>query len=122
MKNNKYKWTCVLEKNFSTEKKCLEYILSKKLNGKRICPKCSKYTRFYHIKNTRRFDTACGHSIFPTKNTIFFKSSTPLKTWFYALYLLSSDRSMTNKQLQNEIGTTYKTAWKIKNIIEIKLK
>lgn len=42
------------------------------------------------------------------------KSATPLKLWFYAMYLMASTRcGISAKQLERELGVTYKTAWRI---------
>ena len=46
--------------------------------------------------------------------TIFEKSSTALRTWFYAMYLMSATRcGISAKQIQRETGVTYKTAWRM---------
>jgi transposase len=46
--------------------------------------------------------------------TIFEKSARPLKTWFYAMYLMSATRcGISAKQIQRETGVTYKTAWRM---------
>jgi transposase-like protein len=46
--------------------------------------------------------------------TIFEKSSTSLKKWFYAMYLMGSTRcGISAKQIQRECGVTYKTAWRM---------
>jgi len=51
-------------------------------------------------------------------NTIFEGSTTPLKYWFHAIYIMSSTRcGISAKQLQREIGVTYKTAWRMFNKI-----
>jgi transposase len=43
--------------------------------------------------------------------TIFAKSTTSLQLWFYALYLVGSTRcGISAKQLERELGVTYKTA------------
>jgi hypothetical protein len=43
--------------------------------------------------------------------TIFEGSSTSLQVWFYAMYLITSTRcGVSAKQLERELGVTYKTA------------
>jgi transposase-like protein len=56
----------------------------------------------------------CGNHVHPTANTIFHKSSTPLTLWFYAIYLMTSTRAgISAKQLERELGVTYKCAWRM---------
>jgi transposase-like protein len=46
--------------------------------------------------------------------TIFEKSTTSLRLWFYAMYLMASTRcGISAKQIQRETGVTYKTAWRM---------
>jgi transposase-like protein len=46
--------------------------------------------------------------------SIFEKTTTPLRLWFYAIYLMGSTRcGISAKQLQRETGVTYKTAWRM---------
>jgi transposase-like protein len=50
----------------------------------------------------------------PTAGTILHKSSTPLKQWFYAIFLMAQTRTgISAAQLQRELGVTYKTAWRM---------
>jgi transposase-like protein len=52
--------------------------------------------------------------ISPMAGTIMEKSSTPLRLWFYGMYLMASTRcGISAKQLERELGVTYKTAWRI---------
>ena len=56
----------------------------------------------------------CGHHLYPLAGTIFEKSSTSLRLWFYAMYQMGSTRcGISAKQIQRETGVTYKTAWRI---------
>ena len=58
----------------------------------------------------------------PTAGTIFHKSSTSLQLWFYAMFLASQTRcGISAKQLERELGVTYKTAWRMLNKIRNQL-
>jgi transposase len=90
------------------------------------CPKCAKRREFkrYETSQTRQSWTcvACGHHLHPTAGTIFHKSSTSLHLWFYAVYLMTSTRcGISAKQIERELGVTYKTAWRMCHEIRHKL-
>ena len=56
----------------------------------------------------------CGTHVYPLAGTAFEKSRTPLKSWFYAMYLMAQTRcGISAKQLERELGVTYKTAWRM---------
>lgn len=87
------------------------------------CPRCERERKF-HRTSTRASYTcdACGLHVHPMKGTIFEKSTTPLRLWFYALYLTSSTRcGISAKQLQREIGVTYRTAHRMMKTIRPEL-
>ena len=66
--------------------------------------------------------TGCGHHVHPTAGTIFAKSSTSLRLWFHAMYLMTSTRcGISAKQLERELGVHYKTAWRMFNKIRNEL-
>jgi transposase len=86
------------------------------------CTECSRERSFKRYDNTIRRQvwncTACGHSVYPTAGTIYHKSSTSLHLWFYAVYMMSSTRcGVSAKTLERELGVTYKTAWRMMNLI-----
>ena len=46
--------------------------------------------------------------------TPFAKSRTPLQKWFYAMYLFTTTRhGVSAKELQRQLGVTYKCAWRM---------
>ena len=103
------------EREYPDDAACLE-ILVKRLYPNGIhCPKCQKVTK--HHRETDRPSYACqncGHHEHPMRGTIFQDSATSLKLWFYAIYLMSSTRcGISAKQLEREIGVTYKCAWRM---------
>jgi transposase-like protein len=90
------------------------------------CPKCGdvKVFKRYATKQQRQSwtCTACGHHLHPTAGTIFHRSSTSLRLWFYAMHLMTSTRcGISAKQLERELGVHYKTAWRMFNRIRNEL-
>jgi transposase-like protein len=60
--------------------------------------------------------------VHPTAGTIFHRSSTSLRLWFHAMYLMTSTRcGISAKQLERELGVHYKTAWRMFNKIRNEL-
>jgi transposase len=90
------------------------------------CPKCDTDRAFVRYETSQQRQswtcTGCGHHLHPTAGTIFHKSSTSLHLWFYAMYLMTSTRcGISAKQLERELGVTYKTAWRMAHLIRQKL-
>jgi transposase len=87
------------------------------------CPKCERRRKFHRIKARPAYSCdTCGHSLYPLAGTIFQKSSTSLHLWFYAIYIMASTRcGVSAKHLERELGVTYKTAWRMFNLIRNKL-
>ena len=87
------------------------------------CPSCERERRFHRVKDRPAYDCdTCGHHLHPTAGTIFHKSSTSLHLWFYAMFLMSQTRcGISAKQLERELGVTYKTAWRMLNLIRNQL-
>jgi len=108
-------------KQFPTELDCIKYFITIRYNNKPICRHCES-NRLTHRRDTpKNFQCiVCnkGFSIF--KGTIFEKSDTDLKKWFYAIHLfLNSKKGISGYQLQREIGVTYKTAWRMLKQIKL---
>lgn len=114
---------------FYDDDTCLEWLWRRRYSTDGVhayCPKCEQEREFkkYDTKQQRQSWTciACGQHIHPTANTIFHKSSTSLRLWFYAIYLMTSTRcGISAKQLERELGVTYKTAWRMAKEIRTKL-
>jgi transposase len=102
-------------RKFPDDNTCLEWLRCQLYPVKIFCPNCRKSTKHHRIKTRKVYGCdSCGHQISPTAGTIFHDSSTSLRLWFYAIYLMSSTRcGISAKQLQRELGVTYKTAWRM---------
>jgi transposase len=104
---------------FPDDDSCLEYIKEQRFPGgvARCDSKdCAGKGRKHH-RVTGRTAYACDHCgshLYPLAGTIFEKTTTPLRLWFYAMYLMGSTRcGISAKQIQRETGVTYKTAWRM---------
>ncbi len=101
---------------FPDDLACLAYIAEQRWpDGRTLCVKCKKQRKHHRVGNRTAYACDhCGHHIYPLAGTIFEKSSTSLRLWFYAMYLMGSTRcGISAKQVQRETGVTYKTAWRM---------
>lgn len=102
-------------KRFPDDNSCLEHLMKVRFGDSVKCSKCKKEGKFNKIKKMPAYSCSwCGHHIHPMKDTPFEKSRTPLQKWFYAMYLFTTSRhGVPAKELQRQLGVTYKCAWRI---------
>lgn len=104
-----------LQRDFPDDDSCLEWLKEYLYPDGIYCVIDKKVTPHHRMKKRKSYSCElCGHHVHPTADTIFHKSSTPLTLWFYAIYLMSATRAgISAKQLERELGVTYKTAWRM---------
>ena len=109
---------------FKEEKTCHEFLaLQIWDNGKPVCPFCNS-TKVYVTKSRstkpskrdipeyRCASKECSKKFSVTKGTIFESSKIPLRTWYAAIYLLTSGKKgISSVQLAEQLQVTQKTAW-----------
>jgi len=104
---------------FPDDAACLEWLKNRLYPNGIHCPKCGRVTK--HHRDAKRPSYACqdcGRHEHPMRGTIFEDSATSLKLWFHAIFLMASTRcGISAKQIEREIGVTYKTAWRMFNRI-----
>lgn len=101
---------------FTDDDGCLDWLMEQRYPGSvTTCTYCMVERKHHRIATKKAY--ACGHCgtyVSPMAGTIFEKSSTSLRLWFYAMYLMSATRcGISAKQIQRECGVTYKTAWRM---------
>ena len=103
--------------HYPDDEACLAQLMFTKFGGtETTCPACGVVKAKFHPMQTRKAYACqeCGHHIYPCAGTIFHKSSTPLTKWFFAMYLMTSTRhGVAAKELERQLGVTYKTAWRM---------
>ena len=104
------------DEKFPTNGSILQHFRTIRYKNGLVCPHC-KSTQQLGLRTDQPKLCNCNHchntfSIFT--GTIFEKSSTDPKKWFFAVHLvLNAKKGISALQLQREIGTTYKTAWRM---------
>jgi len=100
---------------YKTDDDCLDKLFQDRYGNLEVCPECGKKTTFHKVSNRKCYSCACcGHQLHPLADTIFHKSSTSLKSWFYAIFLFSiSKNGVSAKELERHLGVTYKCAWRM---------
>ena len=101
------------QKTFADEANCTAFLFGRRWPDGFVCPVCGK-PRSVALKSRPRllecFD--CGRQTSVTAGTAMHRSKLPLTTWFWAAHLMAThSNGMSARQLQDQLGVTYKTAW-----------
>lgn len=100
-----------LRKDFPNDQKCLQFAFDT-LHSR----ECGCGGVYSPVKGRKQFYcTRCRKQVAVLVGTIFERSVVGLLVWFRAMFLVHEGIGV--KALQREIGTTYKTAWRIRSIL-----
>jgi hypothetical protein len=102
-------------RRFPDEDTCLNHLMRVRHGERFTCFKCFKEAHYYRVKARRSFECEhCGYQVYPTAGTPFEKTRTPLRDWFFVMFLFTASRNgVAAKEVQRQIGVTYKTAWRM---------
>jgi transposase-like protein/Zn ribbon nucleic-acid-binding protein len=101
------------EKRFATEADCRAYWIEARWGGTPSCSKCAS-TRVWPERGGNLFECGdCGHQTSLTSGTLLQGTRKSFKTWFRAVFEISSRRNgISAKELQRIMGFgSYETAW-----------
>lgn len=101
---------------FATEEACREYLFASRWPEGFVCPACgSARTGEMHRRRLLWQCKDCGQQTSATAGTVMHGTHTPLRTWFWAAYLVATHHpGISAKQLQRQLGLSrYETAWLI---------
>jgi hypothetical protein len=103
------------EKRFPTEDSCLDHLMRTRFGERFQCFQCMKEARYYRTRGRRSYTCEhCGYQVYPTAGTPFEKTRTSLRDWFFVMFLFCASRNgVAAKEVQRQIGVTYKTAWRM---------
>src|SRR3569623_50358 len=106
-------------RQFPDDETCLTHLFNVRFGQGFTCPSCERPSNWYRIKAERAYSCQwCGHHLHPTVGTPFEQTRTPLQLWFYAIHLFTTKRhGVSSKELERQLGVTYKTAWRMAGLI-----
>ena len=101
-----------LERRFSSEEACADYLATLRWLGGWICPRCAG-ADVWSIRRSRRRCEKCRYEMSVTAGTILQDSHLPLTVWFRAMWQITSQKNgISALGLQRVLGLgSYKTAW-----------
>jgi len=99
---------------FPTEESCRKRLFELRWSEGFVCPKCGSKEYGYHEKKKayQCKDKYCRHQTSVTAGTVMEHTRLPIKTWFWAIFLMSTDkRGSSATYLSNTLKIRYKSAW-----------
>ena len=106
-------------RRFPDDETCLNHLFNVRFGQGFACPSCERPSKWHRIKAERAYSCQwCGYHLHPTVGTPFERTRTPLRLWFYAVHLFTTTRhGVSAKELERQLGVTYKTAWRMAKLI-----
>ena len=100
---------------FPTEDACLDHLFQVRFGEGFDCPGCDREARYSRVTNRRSYQCQwCAHQVYPTADTPFHRTRTPLRDWFFVMFQFCASRNgVAAKEVERQIGVTYKTAWRM---------
>ena len=112
--NKPYKEMSLIEfqRRFRTEKACRKHLFKLRWPEGFICPVCG-HNRYFDLPKRGLYQCkACGYQASLTAGTIMHKTRTPLRKWFWAIFLAANDkRGVSALQLCKKLDVSYYVAW-----------
>ena len=100
------------QKAFSDEASCVAFLFKRRWPDGFICPGCSERRAAVLKSRPRLYDASIVVDKPRSRRARRHRSKLPLTTWFWAAHLMAThSNGMSARQLEDQLGVTYKTAW-----------
>lgn len=100
---------------FPTEDSCLDHLFQVRYGTDFNCPKCERPAKYSRVRGRRAYQCNwCAHQLYPTAGTPFDRTRTSLRDWFFVMFQFCASRNgVAAKEVERQLGVTYKTAWRM---------
>ena len=98
------------QRQFATEQACADYLFASRWPDGFRCPRCDHPAAFLIAGRAvwQCANRVCRHQVSLRSGTVFERSTTPLTTWFWAAFLVATDkRGLSATLLAQHLGVTY---------------
>lgn len=101
------------QKEFPDEAGCAAFLFERRWPEGFVCPVCGARRVAVLKSRPRLYEClACGRQTSITAGTVMHRTKLPLTSWFWAAHLMTThSNGMSARQLEDQLGVTYKTAW-----------
>ena len=109
------------QKAFPDEASCVAFLFKRRWPDGFICPGCGERRAAVLKSRPRLYECLdCGRQTSITAGTAMHRSKLPLTAWFWAAHLMAThSNGMSARQLEDQLGVTYKTAWPRRKVTAI---
>ena len=99
------------QKRYGTEQSCAKALIKVRWPNGFQCPECGSI-KAYHLESCNLFQCShCRHQVSITSDTLFHSTKVPLVKWFWAIYLMASDKGgISALRVAKHLGVTWITA------------
>jgi transposase-like protein len=101
------------QNEFADEASCAAFLYVRRWPDGFVCPGCRKGRAVALKSRPRLFECLdCGRQTSLTAGTAMHRSKLPLTAWFWTAHMMAThSNGMSARQLEDQLGVTYKTAW-----------
>ena len=101
------------QKEFPDEAGCAAFLFKRRWPDGSVCPSCGGNRAAALKSRAYTFECyGCGRQTSITAGTAMHRTRLPLTAWFWAAHLMAThSNGMSARQLEDQLGLTYRTAW-----------
>lgn len=97
---------------YKDEATCKALLAQQRWGANPACPRCGSLKPYVTNRGYRCSSKECAKKFSVTVGTVFENSNIKLRTWFAAMYLIStSKKGISSVQLADQLNITQKSAW-----------
>lgn len=99
------------QKRYGSESSCAKTLIKVRWPNGFQCPACGS-TKAYFIESRKLYQCShCRHQVSMTADTLFHSTKVPLVKWFWAIYLMASDKGgVSALRIAKHVGVSWITA------------